>query len=162
MGAYFHARSQSASALMNIFEALRTSHVTQRALADQLVATQGNSPERKTVFAALHKELASHETAEERCFYAPLIAHDAAVDMARHGIAEHHEMDEMVEELRQTDMASAAWLVKARGLCEKIHHHLDEEEQVFFQLAGKIFTASQKIALAKAYEAEFTTQRVQA
>lgn len=147
---------------MNIFEALRISHATQRALADQLVATQGDSRERNVVFTALRKELEAHETAEERCFYVPLIEQDASVDMARHGIAEHHEMDEMVEELLDTDMASPAWLVKARGLCKKIHHHLDEEEQVFFQLAGKILTTSQKSALAKAYEAEFTTQRVQA
>ena len=147
---------------MNIFEALRISHTTQRALADQLVITQGHSHERNMVFTALRKELESHETAEERCFYVPLIEHDASVDMARHGIAEHHEMDEMVEELLKVDMASPAWLAKARALHHKIHHHLDEEEQVFFQFAGKILTAPQKIALAKAYEAEFTTQRVQA
>ncbi|KQP13805.1 hemerythrin domain-containing protein [Pseudorhodoferax sp. Leaf267] len=147
---------------MNIFEALRISHQTQRALVDQLVATEGDSRERSVVFTALRKELQAHETAEERCFYVPLIEHDATVDTARHGIAEHHEMDEMVEELADTEMSSPAWLVKARALRHKVHHHLDEEEQVFFQLAGKVLSAAQKTALAKAYEAEFTTQRVQA
>lgn len=147
---------------MNIFEALRISHTLQRALADQLVATHGDTPERKRLFLDLRRELSAHETAEERCFYAPLMESDAAVDVARHGIAEHHEMDEMVEELQELDMASPGWLAKARALHHKLHHHLDEEEQKFFQLAGKVLTQAQKTALAKEYEAEFTTQRVQA
>lgn len=147
---------------MNIFEALRISHVVQRALADQLVETSGDTPERKRLFLDLRRELAAHETAEERCFYAPLIEHDATVDVSRHGIAEHHEMDEMVEDLQKLDMASPTWLVKARALHHKLHHHLDEEEQKFFQLAGKVLSDAQKTALAKDYEAEFTTQRVQA
>ncbi len=147
---------------MNIFEALRVSHQMQRALADQLVATSGDTPERKRIFLDLRRELAAHETAEERCFYAPLMEHDAAVDTSRHGIAEHHEMDEMVEELMELEMSSPAWLTKARALHHKVHHHLDEEEQKFFQLAGKVFSAAQKTALAQEYEAEFTTQRVQA
>ncbi len=147
---------------MNIFEALRISHTLQRALADQLVATSGETPQRKQLFLDLRRELSAHETAEERCFYAPLIEHDATVDVSRHGIAEHHEMDEMVEDLQKLDMASPAWLAKARALHHKLHHHLDEEEQKFFQLAGKVLSEAQKTALAKEYEAEFTTQRVQA
>ncbi len=147
---------------MNIFEALRISHDTQRALADQLIATQGDSPERRQLFAALKAELAAHETAEERCFYMPLMAHDGAVDTSRHGIAEHHEMDEMVEQMEDTDPSSPGWLAIAKQLHHKIFHHLKDEEQVFFQLAGKMLTETQKTRLAKDYEGEFTSQRVKA
>ena len=49
---------------------------------------------------------------------------------------------------------------RQRALADQ--HHLDLEEHVFFQLAGKLLEATQKTALAKEYEAEFTTQRVQA
>ena len=42
---------------MNIFEALRISHDTQRALADHLVKTQGDSPDRKSLFKELKREL---------------------------------------------------------------------------------------------------------
>ncbi len=146
---------------MDIFEALRSSHDTQRALAQQLLQTSGDSAERRKLFSTLKQELAAHATAEERCFYVPLMAHDAGVDSSRHGIAEHHEMDEMVEDLEATSMRSAGWLAGARALSEKIHHHLHEEERIYFQLAGKLLTATQKTALAKDYEAEFTTQRVQ-
>ncbi len=101
---------------MNIFEALRQSHDEQRRLADQLIQTQGDSPDRDALFSELKLELAAHAAAEERCFYVPLIEHDLTQDAARHGIAEHHELDEMVEKLEEDDYSSPGWLVGARQL----------------------------------------------
>ena len=145
---------------MNIFEALRTSHETQRALADQLVRTQGDSKDRDLVFKELRAELSAHAAAEERFFYVPLIAHDMTQEPSRHGIAEHHEMDELVEKLEDTDFSSPAWLAMAKELHHKIYHHLKDEEQGVFQLAGKVLTEAEKISLAKDYEGEFVSQRV--
>ena len=145
---------------MNIFEALRTSHETQRALADQLVRTQGDSKDRDLVFKELRAELSAHAAAEERFFYVPLIAHDMTQEPSRHGIAEHHEMDELVEKLEETDFSSPAWLATAKELHHKIYHHLKDEEQGVFQLAGKVLTEAEKISLAKEYEGEFVSQRV--
>ncbi len=145
---------------MNIFEALRTSHETQRALADQLIRTQGNSDDRDLLFKELRAELAAHAAAEERFFYVPLIAHDMTQEPSRHGIAEHHEMDELVEKLEETDFSSPAWLATAKELHHKIYHHLKDEEQGVFQLAGKVLTEAEKISLAKDYEGEFVSQRV--
>ena len=145
---------------MNIFEALRTSHETQRALADQLIRTQGNSDDRDLLFKELRAELAAHAAAEERFFYVPLIAHDMTQEPSRHGIAEHHEMDELVEKLEDTDFSSPAWLATAKELHHKIYHHLKDEEQGVFQLAGKVLTEAEKISLAKDYEGECVSQRV--
>ena len=145
---------------MNIFEALRTSHETQRALADQLVRTQGDSKDRDLVFKELRAELSAHAAAEERFFYVPLIAHDMTQEPSRHGIAEHHEMDELVEKLEETDFSSPAWLATAKELHHKIYHHLKDEEQGVLQLAGSGLTEAEKISLAKDYEGEFVSQRV--
>ena len=147
---------------MNIFEALRTSHETQRALADQLVRTQGDSKDRDLVFKELRAELSAHAAAEERFFYVPLIAHDMTQEPSRHGIAEHHEMDELVEKLEETDFSSPAWLATAKELHHKIYHHLKDEEQGVFQLAGKVLTEAEKLSLAKDYEGEFVSQRTKA
>ncbi|MEO7161162.1 MAG: hemerythrin domain-containing protein [Polaromonas sp.] len=147
---------------MNIFEALRISHVTQRALADHLVLTQGDSTERASLFSELKRELAAHAAAEERFFYMPLIAHDMTQEPSRHGIAEHHQMDKLVEELESTDFSSPGWLSTAKALHHKIHHHLEEEEQGVFQLAGKVLSEAEKLSLAKAYEGEFVSQRLKA
>jgi len=145
---------------MNIFEALRVSHQTQRELSARLLASDAGSPEMQRIFLELKRELLAHETAEERCFYVPLFEHDATVDAARHAISEHHQMDEMVESLEKMNHDSAQWRDCAGKLCDKIEHHLTEEEHKFFQEAGKVLTEAQKTTLAKQYEAEFTTLRV--
>lgn len=144
---------------MNIFEALRVSHEIQRALAAQLVSARTGKDARKRVFDDLKQELKAHETAEERCFYVPLFDHDVTVDASRHAIAEHHEMDEMIEDMDKLDPDGSAWMEHAKKLAHKIRHHLEEEENKFFQEAGKVLTAAQKTRLAKDYEAEFLTLR---
>lgn len=144
---------------MNIFEALRVSHDTQRGLVARLLASPPEGSERHRIFLDLRRELQAHETAEERCFYVPLIEHDATVDASRHAIAEHHLLDEMVEALEKQAFNAPGWLAGARKLCEKVEHHLQEEETKFFQLAGKVLTEAQKRSLSRDYEAEFLTQR---
>lgn len=143
---------------MNIFEALRESHDRQRNYAKRLVETSGDTPERVEAYKQLKAELQAHETAEERHFYIPLMAFDNGVDLSRHAISEHHEMDEMMEELDETEMSSPAWLATAKKLSDKVHHHLKEEEQKFFQMAGKLLNDKQKVQLADEYEKEFKAQ----
>lgn len=143
---------------MNIFEALRESHDRQRTYADALIQTSGDTPERVEAYKQLKSELQAHETAEERHFYIPLMEFDNGVDLSRHAISEHHEMDEMMEELDETEMSSPAWLATAKKLAEKVNHHLKEEEQKFFQMAGKLLDDKQKETLAGQYEKEYKAQ----
>jgi hemerythrin superfamily protein len=145
---------------MNIFDALKLSHETQRALATQLLQTQGGSPERDSKYRQFKHELAAHAAAEERCFYAALIPHDESIAQARHGVAEHHEMDEMVDKLNKLEYSSTGWLAQFKPLHDKVYHHLEDEEHAIFQLAGKVLTEAQKLSLAKDYEAEFATFRL--
>lgn len=143
---------------MNIFEALRESHDRQRTYADALIQTSGDTPERVEAYKQLKAELQAHETAEERYFYIPLMEFDNGVDLSRHAISEHHEMDEMMETLDETEMSDPTWLVTAKKLAEKVHHHLKEEEQKFFQMAGKLLDDQQKEALAGQYVKEYKAQ----
>lgn len=140
---------------LNIFEALRESHERQRALYSQLVETSGDTPERQELFEQLKTELLAHELAEERHFYLPLMEQDAGVDLSRHAISEHHQIDELVESLEEADPATPSWLPLAKKLAEKVEHHLEEEEHKFFQMAGKLLTEKQKMQLAKDYQATY-------
>ena len=144
----------------NIFEALRESHERQRTLYSALTETSGDTPERRELFEQLRTELAAHALAEDRHFYVPLMALDAGMDLSRHAIAEHHDMDELVEDLQARAFNDTGWLALARKLSEKVHHHLREEETKFFQLAGKVLGEAEQRALAKDYEAEFLTLRI--
>ncbi|WP_180124458.1 hemerythrin domain-containing protein [Acinetobacter sp. YH12097] len=140
---------------MNIFEALRQSHEQQRALAEQLVQTSGDSPERRDLFDRLKNELFAHAVGEDRYFYIPLMMTDSGLNITRHALSEHHEMDELLEQLTETEFSNPGWLAIAKKLSETVHHHLQEEEHGFFQQAGKVLDDKQKEALAKQYLAEY-------
>ena len=141
--------------MTTIFEALRESHEIQRNLAEKLLQTSGDSPERRELFKQLKNELFAHETAEDRYFYIPLMMTDPGLNITRHALAEHHEMDEMIEELTETEFSSPGWIAIAKKLSDKVHHHLKEEEHAFFQQAGKILGDEQKQALADQYKTEY-------
>ena len=140
---------------MNIFEALRESHEQQRNLAERLIQTSGHTQEREDLFKQLKNELYAHSVAEDRYLYIPLMFDDVGLDITRHALSEHHEMDELVEKLEETDMSNPGWLAIAKQLSEKVHHHLKEEEHKFFQQAGKIQEDAEKEILAKKYLAEY-------
>lgn len=145
---------------MNIFEALRQEHEIQRKLAAQLVETANKDIEdRKKIFENLKHELKIHADAEERHFYIPLMEKDLTQQKARHSVAEHHEMDELVEQLEDMEMDKTKWLKTAKDLQHMITHHLDEEEQEVFQMAGKAFTEKQKTSLAADYNKEIRENR---
>lgn len=144
---------------MNIFEAIRKDHDIQRELLDQLVATSGDTKKRDDIFKALRMELKIHADAEERHYYKPLIDSDMMQEKARHGIAEHHEIDELIEKLEETEYDSSAWLKTAKDLKHKVEHHLEDEEQKFFQLSGKVLSENQKENLAKDYNKYMNSNR---
>ncbi|MDN3492348.1 hemerythrin domain-containing protein [Winogradskyella bathintestinalis] len=144
---------------MNIYEAIRRDHDIQRDLLDKLVDTSGDTKERTHLFKELRKELTLHANAEERHFYKPLIPTDMMQEHARHGIAEHHEIDELIEQLEKTDMDSSAWLKIAKNLKHKVEHHLEDEELTFFQLSGKVLNDKEKLELATKYNAYMEAHR---
>ena len=137
---------------MNIFEQLRKDHDKQRELLEQLLNTEGDSEDRRKIYSELKNELKVHADAEERYFYRPLFEDSMTQEKARHSVAEHHEMDELMEKLDELDMSSSQWLITARELEHQVTHHLDEEEQEVFQLAGKSLTEKQKEELAHSYQ----------
>ena len=135
---------------------MRQDHEKQRLLLKILVETHGDTAARREYFNELKDELERHATAEERHFYVPLMDDDKAVELSRHGIAEHHEIDELVEKLDGTAFSSPAWLRFLKQLKEQVEHHLDDEEQEFFQIAGRILNEKQKKALGEAYRNEMS------
>lgn len=144
---------------MNIFEALREDHDRQRALLDKLEQTEGASGERTTLFETLKTELAEHAAAEEKFFYSKLMQVDMTIDQARHGVAEHKELDDRIEELEGIDHSNPHWLVRFKDLKHRVLHHLEEEEREVFQMAGKVLDDAQKSSLASSYKSEMEERR---
>jgi len=139
-----------------IYDELRASHETQRRLCSSMVRTQAKNPARRQqIFRELRIELAAHAAAEERYLYVPILMFDMGLNSARHALAEHHDMDELVEDLQALDPSGDAWGVKASELAHKVRHHLKEEETKFFQVSGKLLTEAQKLKLALQYRKDF-------
>ncbi|WP_322522152.1 hemerythrin domain-containing protein [Guyparkeria halophila] len=145
---------------MEIFEALREDHDTQRDLLARLVETEGNTQTRRDLLRLTRNALVHHEVAEERYFYTPLMEADLTQEQARHSIAEHHEIDELIKTLESTDPSATAWLGHARKLQELVTHHLDEEEHQVFQQAGKVLGDEEKRDLARRYRRKMKEQAV--
>lgn len=144
---------------MTIFEALRKDHDIQRDLLARLVETHGDSEERDRLYQQVRAELKYHANAEERALYIPMMDIDLTQEKARHSVAEHHEIDEMVALLDTTDYSAPHWLTHAKQLQHLVTHHLDEEEQEVFQLAGRGLKEQQKSSLATQYQSEMKRQR---
>ena len=139
---------------MEIFQAIRKDHETQRLLMKILVETSGDTKSRRDYFKELKAQLSRHAVAEERHFYAPLMESDKTIDDSRHAIAEHHEIEELVEKLEETNMSSSAWLHHMKTLQDRVLHHLNEEEQEFFKHADKVLNSKEKDKLANEYKKE--------
>jgi hypothetical protein len=120
------------TASLDIFGRLIMDHELHRDLLDALGETQGDSEERAELFERLTLEVKSHAAAEEQALYSTMMRKPQTTDETRHSVAEHQEIQEMLNDLAATAMSSGAWLTKFRELSERYLHHIDEEERENF------------------------------
>lgn len=139
----------------NIYDALHESHEIQRSLCRQLLRSKPHDQHRIATFSNLRVELAAHAAAEERFLYAPILMDDMGLSSSRHALHEHHEIDELVEEMQKADTSGRQFLGIAKELSHQVHHHLREEEKKFFQVSGKILGSADKVRLAGKYRRDY-------
>jgi hemerythrin-like domain-containing protein len=144
---------------MGLFELLRQSHAVQRRLCTRLMSSRGSQRRRTAAFLQLKVELQAHAAAEERHLYVPLLMTDAGLKSSRHALAEHHEMEELCEALSVPDKGGGDWLQTLAELCERVRHHLKEEERKFFKVAGRELSERQKATLARRYQSDLLEMR---
>jgi len=121
----------------DVFGRLVEDHDRHRALLAMIEETEGRSPDRETLFEELVKELKAHAAAEEQALWSTVLRDPETTDFARHAIAEHKEIDDMLADLAARDMASSGWLRRFAGLKDEYLHHIREEEQEQFVAAEK-------------------------
>ena len=115
-----------------IFDRLKQDHDRHRELLDKIMQTSGESGERKKLFEELTKELKGHAAAEEQALYSTMLRKPPTTDETRHSVAEHHEIEEALNDLAATDMAEGGWLTKFKTFDHDYRHHIDEEEDDHF------------------------------
>lgn len=142
-----------------IFEALRNDHQTQRRLIELVSKTHGDSAGRRELFERLKDEALAHAKVEERVLYSRLLADELSRDKAGHSVKEHHSAEAIFEELAEREMSDAGWLLRFKTLADELLHHMEEEEQEVFQLAGKVVEEQQQHELAQQFHSEKPAQR---
>ena len=142
-----------------IFDAIRESHDLQRDLCRKLTASRGDMAARQVLFLQLKVELMAHAAAEERYLYVPLLMDNGGLDASRHALHEHHEIDELLDDLSVRNKQQAGWIDTAKKLSFKVRHHLKEEESKFFQVAGRLLSETKKQQLARKYTQEIVRMR---
>lgn len=115
-----------------IFQRLKADHDRHRELLDKIGDTSGDSEERRRLLAEFTKEVKSHAAAEEQSIYAEMLENPDTNDETRHSVAEHKELEDLLNDLAATDMSSSAWLQKFKKLDHDYRHHIDEEEEEHF------------------------------
>ena len=70
---------------------------------------------------------------------------------ARHGVAEHKEMDDIIEELNTTEFSSSTWLTRFKTLKHDYEHHMEEEENDIFEKARQVFDKEQASSIGQKF-----------
>lgn len=126
----------------DIFGRLVADHDEHRALIAMIEQTSGDSPDRRRLFDAMVTEMQAHAAAEEQALWSAVLRNPDTTDHGRHAVAEHKEIDDLIEALQESDMASPGWLRHFAKLKDKYLHHIAEEEQEQFVAAEKHLSES--------------------
>ncbi len=145
--------------MATIYEAIEEDHNTHRELLNRIADTSGDSEERRKAWHEFYYDVKSHAAAEEETFYSKLIAEPMGQDDARHSVAEHKELDDLMEELNGMDMSSSGWLTKFKTLKHDYEHHMEEEEDEVFAKARDVLKGDEDKAFAEKFEERKKAER---
>jgi len=126
--------------MADIYGLIRKDHDHHRKLLRQISETQDDFEERKKLWDEFYYDVKAHAAAEEESFYSKLLADPDGQDDARHSVAEHKELDDIMEELNGMPQSSPGWLNRFSTLMHEYEHHIEEEEEEIFPKCRSIFS----------------------
>jgi hemerythrin superfamily protein len=136
---------------MDIYEIIKRDHNNLRELGSQII-NAADTRTQNEMYSEYRSVLKSHAKSEERYFYIALLADDKSQEEARHSISEHHDIDELIEKIDNSEPGTDEWKSNFWNLYKMVTHHLDEEEKDIFQVAHEVLSERQKDDLAIRYD----------
>lgn len=146
----------------DIFDALTADHDRHRALLKKLSNGKTGSDKRLELFEELTFELKGHAAAEEQALYSIILAKPEMTEKARHSVAEHKEIDDMLNHLATVDIATDEWNEKFEELSDEYIHHIDEEEEELFPDASDVLTDADEVHMRTVFERRKEIEKAQA
>jgi hemerythrin-like domain-containing protein len=130
---------------------LKEDHQKVRKLLGELEeTTERAAGKRETLLTAIEQELKIHTRIEEEIFYPAF--RDAASkkddkELYYEAIEEHHVVDLVLPEIKDTDVDSDEFGAKAKVLKDLVEHHAEEEETEMFPRASKLMDREELLRL---------------
>ncbi len=144
---------------MNIYDRIQKDHDKHRSWLNELADTSGDSLVRQKVWQKFYCDVKAHAAAEEEAFYAPLMETVAGQSESRHSVAEHKDLDDIMEDLNSLEMSSPGWLTRFKTLKHDYLHHITEEEEDIFQTAKDVLGGDRDGTMAQKFESRKTRER---
>lgn len=145
----------------DIFARLKQDHDRHRDLLDR-VAKSGATGDTHALFAELTRELKGHAAAEEQALYSTMLRKPQTTADTRHSVAEHHEIEEMLNDLAATGIDSADWRTKFEKLDHRYRHHIDEEEDEHFPAFEEHLTDEDRAWMRSVFERRTRAEKAEA
>lgn len=121
---------------MDIYEYLKKDHAKVDGLFKQFEDCD-DPEEQAQLVSMLTEELILHAESEQNTFYKALEKFNDSRDEAIHGLKEHKEIEDKLEEISNEEEGSDEWEEKVVELKEIVQHHVKEEEGEMFNVAKK-------------------------
>jgi len=137
----------------NIFEYLHREHLTATALLERLIDGCDAASIRDELFFELERQLTVHAMAEEHTFYSALRVADDTRFKVRRAVAEHGQIEELLNRLAALRSGEPPWLDTLRALQDLVVQHIVDESEIF-EAARHVLTPADARALAVDMEAE--------
>jgi len=139
---------------MDALALLKEDHDKAKKLMTELEeTTERGVKTREQKWTKLLKDLTIHENIEEEIFYPALAEHPKAKDIVLEAMEEHHLVDDIVEQLKDTPFDDEHWAAKFKVTKENVEHHIQEEETEMFKVARQVFSREELDELGSRLEA---------
>jgi len=150
---------------MNAITLLKTDHDKAKQLMEELAeTTERGVKTREQKWTKLLKELTIHENIEEEIFYPAMHEKDdkELKDIVLEALEEHHLVDDIVEQLKDTPFDDEHWGAKFKVTKENVEHHIEEEEGPMFKAVRRVCSAEELEDLGSRMEASKAEQMQEA
>lgn len=148
---------------MDALALLKADHDKAKTLMDELEkTTERGVKTRQEKWTKLLKDLTIHENIEEQIFYPALHEHPKLKDIVLEALEEHHLVDDIVEQLKDTAFEDEHWSAKFKVTKENVEHHIEEEEGPMFTKVRQVFSKEELEELGSRMEASKAEQMQEA
>jgi hemerythrin superfamily protein len=141
------SRSRALSSKTDGISLLKKDHAEVRSLLNKLNKTTGHDgAQRQELLGQIEQSVKAHTTIEEEIFYPAFretVRSNTGDKLYLEALEEHHVVDLVMAELKETDRDLNEFAAKAKVLKDLIEHHAQEEEKQMFPKAQKAMGADE-------------------